>query len=181
MPLVIFNNYYLFLNFNHYSLPIQTNILINNLKELDREVRELDKADTHGNYISEPWFDMYLSDRSSIVLNYNPFITFAKDPNSEQRDQAIRATNFLISSLRFLKSFRANKLKPEIFHINPAKSDTVFFQRFVSMLPEAVSFYGAYFFNAYSLDMSQYHSLFNSTRIPRFVFLFLSNQILKFC
>lgn len=135
----------------------------------------------------EPWFDMYLRARESIVLNYNPFIAFRHDPNPSQMDQvfyshwdnqlqsfthtikskAIRASNFLISSARFLKSLRSNKLKPEIFHLNPEKSDTVLFQRLMRMIPESVSFYGAYAFNAYPLDMSQYYRLFNSSRIPK--------------
>jgi carnitine O-palmitoyltransferase 2 len=110
---------------------------------------------------------MYLKDRSSIVLNYNPFIAFATDPNPGHMDQAIRATNFLISSARFMRSLRENKLKPEIFHLNPEKSDTVLFQRLMRLIPESVSFYGAYMFNAYPLDMSQYFRLFNSTRIPK--------------
>jgi carnitine O-palmitoyltransferase 2 len=64
--------------------------------ELDRQVRELDKKDKDGNYISEPWFDMYLRDRASIFLNYNPFIVFAKDPNPSQRDQVFISFTFLI-------------------------------------------------------------------------------------
>ncbi len=127
----------------------------------------MDSRDPHSNYISESWFDMYLKDRSSIVLNYNPFIAFATDPNPGHMDQAIRATNFLISSARFMRSLRENKLKPEIFHLNPEKSDTVLFQRLMRLIPESVSFYGAYMFNAYPLDMSQYFRLFNSTRIPK--------------
>jgi carnitine O-palmitoyltransferase 2 len=114
----------------------------------------------------EPWFDMYLRSRQSIVLNYNPFIAFKPDPNPAQMNQAIRATNMLISSIRFMKSLRSNNLKPEIFHLNPEKSDTVFFQKLMSWIPESVSFYGAYMFNAYPLDMSQYFRLFNSTRVP---------------
>jgi len=89
--------------------------------------------------------------------------------------KAVRAANFLISSARFLNSLRSNKLKPEIFHLNPEKSDTLFFQRLMRLTPEAVSFYGAYMFNAYPLDMSQYYRLFNSTRIPKYVNEFLSN------
>lgn len=134
---------------------------------LDQEIRVLDSQDPHSNYISESWFDMYLKDRSSIVLNYNPFIAFATDPNPGHMDQAIRATNFLISSARFMKSLRENQLKPEIFHLTPEKSDTLNFQRLMRLIPEAVSFYGAYMFNAYPLDMSQYYRLFNSTRIPK--------------
>lgn len=66
-----------------------------------------------------------------------------------------------------MKSLRSNKLKPEIFHLNPEKSDTVLFQRLMRLTPEAYSFYAAYMFNAYPLDMSQYYRLFNSTRIPK--------------
>lgn len=138
----------------------------NEATKLDKEIRELDEKDPQGNYISESWFDMYLRDRSSIVLNYNPFIAFAVDPNPGHMNQAIRATNFLVSSVRFMKSLKEQKLKPEIFHLNPEKSETVFFQRLMKLIPESVSFYGAYMFNAYPLDMSQYFRLFNSTRIP---------------
>lgn len=35
----------------------------------------------------------------------------------------------LISSLRFMKSLRAGILEPEIFHLNPQKSDTPFFRK----------------------------------------------------
>ena len=35
------------------------------------------------------------------------------------------------------------------------------------MLPKAVSWYGAYWYKAFPLDMSQFPRLFNSTRIPK--------------
>lgn len=44
----------------------------------------------------------------------------------------------------------------------------IFFSR---RLPKAISFYGAYWYKAFPLDMSQFPSLFNSTRIPKYVFL----------
>lgn len=72
---------------------------------------------------------MYLSDRQSIVLNYNPCIAFVPHSKPELNDQAVRATNYLISSLRMLKSMRENKLEPEIFHLNPDKSNTLTFKR----------------------------------------------------
>lgn len=77
---------------------------------------------------------MYLRSRDPIVLNYNPFIAFKPDPNSSQMTQAIRASNFLISSVRFMNALRNKKLKPEIFHLNPEKSDTVMFQRLMKYL-----------------------------------------------
>ena len=35
------------------------------------------------------------------------------------------------------------------------------------LLPKSLSWYGAYWYKAFPLDMSQYGRLFNSTRIPR--------------
>ncbi len=43
-----------------------------------------DKKNKHTSYISKPWFDMYLADRKSIVLNYNPFIAFKDDQITDQ-------------------------------------------------------------------------------------------------
>jgi len=37
--------------------------------------------------VSGLWFDMYLKDRRSIVLNYNPFIMLRDDPRPEYNDQ----------------------------------------------------------------------------------------------
>lgn len=149
------------------TVKITKNFQNNEATQLDKEIRELDAKDPQGNYINDSWFDMYLSSRDSIVLNYNPFIAFRHDPNPGQMNQAIRASNILISSVRFAKSLRENKLKPEIFHLDPAKSDTVLFQRLMKLIPESVAFYGAYMFNAYPLDMSQYFRLFNSSRVPK--------------
>ena len=44
--------------------------------------------------------------------------------------QAIRTTNIIVSSLRFLNSYRASVLEPEVFHLNPKKSDNNSFRRF---------------------------------------------------
>jgi carnitine O-palmitoyltransferase 2 len=97
---------------------------------LDEEIRQLDKeSGKNSNYISESWFDMYLRDRRSVVLNHNPFIGFTPHTDKSLMTQALRATNFLVASARFAKSLRANKLKPEIFHLDPAKSETTTFER----------------------------------------------------
>ncbi|KAM6172478.1 carnitine O-palmitoyltransferase 2, mitochondrial isoform 2-T2 [Erethizon dorsatum] len=116
---------------------------------------------------SGPWFDMYLTARDSIVLNFNPFMAFKPDPKSEYNDQLTRATNMVVSALRFLKTLRAGLLEPEVFHLNPAKSDTNTFKRLIRFVPSSLSWYGAYLVNAYPLDMSQYFRLFNSTRLPK--------------
>ena len=50
--------------------------------ELQSKLVLEDKANSGTSYISKPWFDMYLSDRQSLVLNYNPFIAFKEDPTT---------------------------------------------------------------------------------------------------
>lgn len=136
-------------------------------KELHKQLVAKDKRNKHTSYISGPWFDMYLTARDPIVLNYNPFIVFHPDPKSEYNDQLTRATNMTVSALRFLKTLRAGLLEPEVFHLNPAKSDTDTFKRLIRFVPSSLSWYGAYLVNAYPLDMSQYFRLFNSTRLPK--------------
>ncbi|KAF0873884.1 carnitine O-palmitoyltransferase 2, mitochondrial [Crocuta crocuta] len=136
-------------------------------KELHEQLVAQDKQNKHTSYISGPWFDMYLSARDPIVLNFNPFMAFSPDPKSEYNDQLTRATNLTVSAVRFLKTLRAGLLEPEVFHLNPAKSDTDTFKRLIRFVPSSLSWYGAYLVNAYPLDMSQYFRLFNSTRLPR--------------
>lgn len=110
---------------------------------------------------------MYLAARDSVVLNFNPFLSFNPDPKTEYNDQLVRGTNMVCSAVRFMKTLRAGLLEPEVFHLNPAKSDTDSFKKLIRWVPSSLSWYGAYMVNAYPLDMSQYFRLFNSTRIPK--------------
>ncbi|XP_032794300.2 carnitine O-palmitoyltransferase 2, mitochondrial [Daphnia magna] len=135
-------------------------------KDLNQRLVAQDKANKHTSYITGSWFDMYLRDRQPIVLNYNPFISYIDDPKTAYNDQTIRAANFLISAIRFRETLNAGLLEPEVYHLNSKKSDTDTFRKVVRMLPSSLSWYGAYLYNAYPLDMSQYPSLFNSTRVP---------------
>lgn len=136
-------------------------------KQLHEELVAQDKHNKHTSYISAPWFDMYLSARDSVVLNFNPFMSFNPDSKTEYNDQLVRGTNMVCSAVRFMKTLRAGLLEPEVFHLNPAKSDTEGFKKFIRWVPSSLSWYGAYMVNAYPLDMSQYFRLFNSTRIPK--------------
>ncbi|XP_056388167.1 carnitine O-palmitoyltransferase 2, mitochondrial [Hyla sarda] len=136
-------------------------------QQLHEELVRQDKQNKHTSYISGPWFDMYLCARESIVLNFNPFMSFTPDPKPEYNNQLLRATNMTVSAMRFLKTIRGSHLEPEIFHLNPAKSDTERFRKLIRLVPPSLSWYGAYMVNAYPLDMSQYFRLFNSTRIPK--------------
>ncbi|CAH1393922.1 unnamed protein product [Nezara viridula] len=133
---------------------------------LQKELKELDSKNKHTSYISAPWFEMYLKDRRPLPINYNPFLVFIDDPKIEYNDQLIRSSNLLISSLRFMRSLRNNYLEPEVYHLNAKKSDTEFFRTITRALPPSVSWYGAYLFKAFPLDMSQYKNLFNTSRIP---------------
>nr|DBA17946.1 TPA: hypothetical protein GDO54_016249 [Pyxicephalus adspersus] len=136
-------------------------------KQLHEELVQQDKQNKQTSYISAPWFDMYLCARDPIVLNFNPFMSFTPDPKPEFNNQLVRATNMTVSAMRLLKTIRAGYLEPEIFHLNPAKSDTQQFRKLIRLVPSSLSWYGAYMVNAYPLDMSQYFRLFNSTRIPK--------------
>lgn len=138
-----------------------------NGQELQKLLVAQDKANKHTNYVSDLWFDMYLKDRRSVVLTHNPFVTLVDDPRPEYNSQLIRSANMLISSARCMKTMRDELLEPEVFHLNPAKSDTDTFRTVTRLLPPSLSWYGAYLFKAFPLDMSQYKRLFNSCRIPR--------------
>lgn len=110
---------------------------------------------------------MYLSARESVVLNFNPFMSFNPDPKPENNNQLVRSANMVCSIVRFMKTLRAGLLEPEVFHLNPAKSNTDTFKKLIRWVPSSISWFGAYMVNAYPLDMSQYFRLFNSTRIPK--------------
>ncbi|KRT80870.1 hypothetical protein AMK59_5078, partial [Oryctes borbonicus] len=134
--------------------------------ELQTLLKKEDKKNKHTSYISEPWFDMYLRIRKPLPLNFNPVIVFQNDERDKYNNQLTRTSNLLISSLRFYKSLKAGILEPEVFHLNPKKSDNKNFRLICSLMPSSFSWYAAYLLKAYPLDMSQYPSLFNSTRIP---------------
>ncbi|XP_057658720.1 carnitine O-palmitoyltransferase 2, mitochondrial [Diorhabda carinulata] len=135
-------------------------------KHLQELLKNYDRLNKHSSYISEFWSDSYLRDRKPIPINYNPMLVVHKDERPAYNNQLIRSANMIISSLRFYKSLKADILEPEVYHLNPKKSDTERFRNICSKLPPAISWYGAYLFKAYPLDMSQYPNLFNTTRIP---------------
>lgn len=135
--------------------------------ELHAQLKQHDEANKHTSYISQPWFDMYLADRVPLPLNYNPLVAVKSDPRPEYQQQVVRATNMIISSLRFWRSLQANKLEPEVYHMNAKKTDTAAYRRWMAVAPKAFATYASYAFKAFPLDMSQYHRLFGTARIPR--------------
>jgi len=100
----------------------------------------------HTSYISKPWSDMYLQDRKPLPINYNPFLVFVPESDPKYDAQLVKATNLVVSSLRFLKSLKNNVLEPEVFHMKPEKSDTQLFRNITRLIPSRFSWYGAYLF-----------------------------------
>jgi len=134
-------------------------------KRLDEQLRQQNLINRYTSYISKPWFEMYLKSRLPLILNFNFFLVFTDD--QKQLKPAARLTNYIISSVRFMNTLRANCLDPEIYHLNPKKTNTDRFRRYFQYLPKRLAFYGAAIQKAFPLDMSQYDRLFNSTRIPK--------------
>ncbi|EFO22172.2 choline/Carnitine O-acyltransferase [Loa loa] len=135
--------------------------------ELQRELILHDKRNLHTSFISEPWFDMYLSDRLPCPINYNPFMVYAPDPDPAYNDQLTRATNLIISYGRIKRALDAQCLTPEIYYTNPKAATLASFRWICKNLSENLRWYGAAAFGAFPLDMSQYKSLFGCSRIPQ--------------
>lgn len=134
--------------------------------KLQELLKAHDKANTHTSYISEPWFNMYLSDRAPLPINYTPALIMKPDERAPYNTQLIRTANLVISTLRFRKSLVNGLLKPEVYHMNPKKSDMPFYHTITRFAPARISTYVSYAFSAFPLDMSQYQGLFGATRIP---------------
>lgn len=66
---------------------------------LQEMLKKKDKLNTNTSYITEDWFNMYLSDRTPLPINYNALLVF-KQTSNEYSSQLLRSTNLLISSLR---------------------------------------------------------------------------------
>ncbi|KAK6750791.1 hypothetical protein RB195_002636 [Necator americanus] len=150
----------------------QTETLVRNFEkhegpELQKALLDYDRNHKDTSYICETWFDMYLKSRLPCPVNYNPFMMYASDPDPHFNHQLSRATNFAISFARFRRALDNNILAPEVFHLNPKKSDTKLFRSVCKALPPSLSWFGAVAFKAFPLDMSQYKSTFNATRIPK--------------
>lgn len=136
-------------------------------KELHSALLQYDKTVKHTSYINDFWFNMYLSSRVPLPLNFNPFLAWRDAPTAQLNDQLVRSTNFLISAIRFKRSIEENVLEPEVFHLDPKTSQSTFYKDMMSMTPDVIATYVSFAFKAFPLDMSQYKNLFNSTRIPK--------------
>uniref|UniRef100_A0A6I8N4C2 Carnitine O-palmitoyltransferase 2, mitochondrial n=1 Tax=Ornithorhynchus anatinus TaxID=9258 RepID=A0A6I8N4C2_ORNAN len=158
----------------HYqeSLPRKTEKLSQNFKEgIGKELHEhlvaQDELRQDTSYYSEMWLNTYLTLRSPLAFSTNVGLAFHLDPNPSHNDQLTRATNLTVSALRFLKTFRAGYLEPEVLHLYPEKTDTEEFKKLIQFVPPSLVCNVASMVNVYPLDMSQFFRLFNTTRLPR--------------
>ena len=146
---------------------IVQHFLANDGSQLQKMLVAQDKANKHTSYISEPWFDMYLKDRRPVAFTHNPGLALADDPRPQfATNTAMRAANMLVSSLRFMKSMKEDILLPDVFHMNPQKTNNADFWRKVKWMPKMVATPISYALGVFPLDMSQFQNLLQSTRIP---------------
>jgi len=71
--------------------------------KLHKEIVEREKK-RYSSFITDPWFDMYLSNRDALPLNMNPQLTFHDDPIAAKNDQATRAAVLAHSTARFMRT-----------------------------------------------------------------------------
>lgn len=126
---------------------------------LQKYLLDYDRANKHTSYVSKPWFEMYLQDRKALPINYNPALVMKLDSRPEYNDQLTRASNLIVTSLRFMRSLREEVLEPEVYHMNPKKSDTERYRKILSRTPGMVATLVSWAFKAFPLDMSQVPSL----------------------
>lgn len=74
-------------------------ILVLIFEEIHQKVIENDKMNSHTSYICQLWFDMYLESRLPLPLNFNPFLTFKRDPQEANNDQVHEKLTHLKNSV----------------------------------------------------------------------------------
>ena len=124
---------------------------------------------SYSSFISQPWFELYLRDRRPVLLNHNPALIFADEEGAGRSgpgSQVGRAARLVHAATTFDRPLASGCLEPDIFHTQPSRSKTSFFNEVVRVLPRSVAFYGAAACGAFPLDMSQYANLLRSTRKP---------------
>ena len=124
---------------------------------------------SYSSFISQPWFELYLRDRRPVLLNHNPALIFADEEGAGRSgpgSQVGRAARLVHAATTFDRTLASGCLEPDIFHTQPSRSKTSFFNEVVRVLPRSVAFYGAAACGAFPLDMSQYANLLRSTRKP---------------
>ena len=80
---------------------------------LHTELKEYDETliPAHS-YIHEAWSEMYLTDRSAVLINQTPGLTIQDDPDPSYNSQVSRATSLVGSILKYYITLRDEKLPP---------------------------------------------------------------------
>ena len=103
------------------------------------------------------------------MLSQNPQLTMRDDPVPSKMEQPVRATDVVHAAARFLLTLEAQALPPDVYWglSKPAARDPNVQRLLATVVPERWAYYPFYMLQAYPLDMSQYHRLFRSTRLPK--------------
>lgn len=88
-------------------------------KQLDHELRKRSADISDRTYFFDDWLDMYLTHRPPLPINMNPYYIIRDDPQPEMNLPALRATNLIVSSLRYWRSLRDRVLAPEKIEMRP--------------------------------------------------------------
>ena len=59
-----------------------------------------------------------------------------------------------------------NKLDPDVYHVNPEKTNFPKYWKRMRHIPDFLSSFFSIMMNVYPMDMSQYRYLFQSARVP---------------
>lgn len=86
---------------------------------LQKMLVEYEAEEGRNSYLEDFWEDAYLTQRSSIAINTNPFFTLEDDPTPARTSQIARATTLVWSSLLFCQSVRSGKVEPDVQRTTP--------------------------------------------------------------
>ena len=101
---------------------------------LDAELRARDKANPETSHLWGPWTEMYLSDRRSLPINYNPLLVWNDHPNAKLNNQKSRAAMYCWASAKYYLTLADGHLPPEVFNMKDAPSDNI--ARLTKLLPK---------------------------------------------
>eukprot|EP01129_Flabellula_baltica_P004872 TRINITY_DN1727_c0_g1_i1.p1 TRINITY_DN1727_c0_g1~~TRINITY_DN1727_c0_g1_i1.p1 ORF type:complete len:594 (+),score=125.02 TRINITY_DN1727_c0_g1_i1:201-1982(+) len=124
-----------------------------------------DQENQHTSYVADYWYNMYLEDRHSL-LDSIPFLLMTDPMENDQKNQVSRATNIIISTLRWKKALDTGVLKPDVVHLK-RKDFSTWQKRLIRLLPYKYKSYIGYMGDSYPLDMNQYNKMFGTTRQPQ--------------
>lgn len=156
------------------------------LEELHRLLLKSDSENQHTSFLNGPWTDMYLKDRTPLPFNVTPYIGIVRDEKEHMNHPTLRATNVLLSTVRFHNTLENNMIDPEMYPLakrGPQKQIFNSVKKLLEYTPGGIKFkppVGGFTvavgvrsmiaglgLQVAALDMKQYANLTASTRIPQ--------------